>query len=82
MAPSGSVDFKFSKKWDSTRRAHFDILPSWILLAARIGYLYTIPEDQVGVSYTDADGDEITMSSYVSLSRHASVQLADCIQEC
>jgi hypothetical protein len=74
-----SIDFKLSKKFESTRRAHFDAIPSWTLLAARIGYLYTVPEDQVGVSYTDADGDEITMSSYV-LRRCSSLQFTERLQ--
>jgi hypothetical protein len=57
------IDFKLSKPFESTRRASFPERPSWPALAGRIGYLYEIPEERVGVSYLDSDGDEITLSS-------------------
>ncbi|KAF7971397.1 hypothetical protein HWV62_21236 [Athelia sp. TMB] len=46
-----------------TRRVVFPDLPSWIALASKIQSLYDIPIDKVGVSYIDADGDEVTFSS-------------------
>jgi hypothetical protein len=45
-----------ARQFESTRRASFPEQPSWLTLAARIGYLYELPEERVGVSYTDSDG--------------------------
>ncbi|KAI6120619.1 hypothetical protein EDD16DRAFT_1459243, partial [Pisolithus croceorrhizus] len=55
--------FKLTKRDGPTRRVQFDTPPPWILLSSRIASLFDIPGDRVGVSYIDADGDEITVSS-------------------
>ncbi|KAH7886101.1 hypothetical protein F5I97DRAFT_1808452 [Phlebopus sp. FC_14] len=55
--------FKLSKVDGLTRRATFAARPSWSLLSSRIGLLYDIARQNVGVSYVDPDGDEVTLSS-------------------
>ncbi|KIP12564.1 hypothetical protein PHLGIDRAFT_113644 [Phlebiopsis gigantea 11061_1 CR5-6] len=60
---SGTL-FKLTKPPDGlTRRVLFNLMPTWDQLAERIGGLYDIPKDSVGVSYLDTDGDEVTLSS-------------------
>lgn len=61
------TQFKLLKRDDVTRRAAFPDQPTWHALATRIGSLYAIPIDKVGVSYVDTDGDEITLSSQEEL---------------
>ncbi|TFK77385.1 hypothetical protein BDN72DRAFT_953824 [Pluteus cervinus] len=46
-----------------TRRVNFPERPSWGVLSTRISELYGIPAQHAAVSYLDADGDEITLSS-------------------
>ena len=56
--------FKFTKPPDGlTRRVMFYKQPTWDELADKLQNLYSIPKDNVGVSYVDADGDEVTLSS-------------------
>lgn len=56
--------FKFTKPPDGlTRRVMFPVQPSWSELSAKLESLYSIPMQDVGVSYIDQDGDEVTLSS-------------------
>ena len=63
---SSSVQFKFTKD-GITRRVAFTQLPSWLEIAAKLESLYSIPVEDVAVSYTDVDGDEVTLSSQEEL---------------
>jgi hypothetical protein len=56
-------DFKFTKANAPTRRASFAERPRWNVLAERIEQLYLIPASNVGVTYRDSDGDEITLNT-------------------
>ena len=56
--------FKFTKPPDGlTRRVMFYNRPPWSELSAKIEELYSISRDDVGVSYVDNEGDEVTLSS-------------------
>ncbi|KAI0803317.1 hypothetical protein BC629DRAFT_1493489 [Irpex lacteus] len=56
--------FKFSKPPDGlTRRVMFMSQPAWPELSSKLESLYGIPKDNIGVSYVDSDGDEVTLSS-------------------
>ncbi|KAI0095108.1 hypothetical protein BDY19DRAFT_988876 [Irpex rosettiformis] len=56
--------FKFSKPPDGlTRRVMFLHQPPWHELSAKLESLYDIPRSDIGVSYVDSDGDEVTLSS-------------------
>ncbi|KAJ7619180.1 hypothetical protein DFH06DRAFT_1011292 [Mycena polygramma] len=57
-----NTKFKITKD-GVTRRVTFSSQPSWNALAARIHTLFDIPIDKIGVSYIDADSDEVTLSS-------------------
>lgn len=37
--------------------------PSWAVLAGKISFLFSIPTNNVAVSYIDYDGDEVTLST-------------------
>ncbi|KAF8523133.1 hypothetical protein BU17DRAFT_86286 [Hysterangium stoloniferum] len=50
-----------------TRKLTFPQLPLWSVLATRIENLYGIPSKDVGLSYIDSDGDEVTLSSQEEL---------------
>lgn len=63
---SSPAQFKFTKD-GITRRVAFTQLPSWLELAAKLESLYSIPVEHVAVSYADADGDEVTLSSQEEL---------------
>jgi len=63
---SSPIQFKFSKD-GITRRVAFTQSPSWVEIAAKLESLYSIPVEHVAVSYTDADGDEVTLSSQEEL---------------
>lgn len=63
---SPSAQFKFTKD-GITRRVAFTQLPSWLEIAAKLESLYGIPVEDVAVSYTDVDGDEVTLSSQEEL---------------
>jgi len=63
---SSSAQFKFSKD-GITRRVAFTQSPSWVEIAAKLESLYSIPVEHVAVSYIDADGDEVTLSSQEEL---------------
>lgn len=63
---SSSPQFKFTKD-GITRRVPFTQPPSWPEVAAKLETLYGIPVEHVAVSYTDADGDEVTLSSQEEL---------------
>ncbi|KAH7927282.1 hypothetical protein BV22DRAFT_1111210 [Leucogyrophana mollusca] len=58
-----ATQFKFSKPGGLTRRIAFRARPSWDELSAKIGSLYEIEDNNIGVSYLDNDGDEVTLSS-------------------
>lgn len=58
-----SINFKLAKRGGVTRRISFAKLPSWHELAGRISALYSIPHDQVAVSYVDLEDDEVTLST-------------------
>ncbi|KIY67190.1 hypothetical protein CYLTODRAFT_490825 [Cylindrobasidium torrendii FP15055 ss-10] len=59
-----TITFKLkSSLGGETRRVSFNVPPSWNILASRIRELYGIPAENLGVTYTDADGDQITLSS-------------------
>ncbi|KAI0031415.1 hypothetical protein K488DRAFT_86848 [Vararia minispora EC-137] len=51
------------RRGDVTRRIPFPVRPRWVDLAAKIQQLFSISVDFAGVSYLDADGDEVTLSS-------------------
>ncbi|KAF8078909.1 hypothetical protein FPV67DRAFT_1466825 [Lyophyllum atratum] len=59
--------FKLIEPNGLTRRITFTNPPTWYALATRIESLYTIPVENVSVSYTDADNDQITLSSQEEL---------------
>ncbi len=59
----GPVHFKLSMSDGLTRRISFHTHPSWSELATRIHSLCDIPRNRLSVSYTDSDGDEVTLSS-------------------
>jgi hypothetical protein len=63
---SSPAQFKFTKD-GITRRVAFTQLPSWLEMAAKLESLYSIPVEHVAVSYTDVDGDEVTLSSQEEL---------------
>ncbi|KAI9065937.1 hypothetical protein FKP32DRAFT_1602153 [Trametes sanguinea] len=75
------IQFKFTKPPDGlVRRVTFQERPSWNQLAAKIESLYDIPAQNVGVSYVDNDGDEVTLSSEEELQdfyRSATMQRPD-----
>ena len=60
MAPA---QFKLAKRGSPTRRINFSTRPDWSMLSTKIATLFSIPNDNVAVSYVDADGDDITLSS-------------------
>ncbi|KXN88803.1 hypothetical protein AN958_06672 [Leucoagaricus sp. SymC.cos] len=54
----------FKLKFDDlTRRVSFTKQPSWPELSEKISTLYAIPQHQVGVTYFDAENEEITLST-------------------
>ena len=56
--------FKFTKPSDGfIRRAGFSSPPSWAELSTKIEALYKISSENVGVTYIDEEGDEITLNS-------------------
>ena len=56
--------FKITNPLDgSARRLAFASTPSWAELSGKLESLYSIPKEDVCVSYTDADGDTIVLSS-------------------
>ena len=63
---SPSTQFKFTKD-GITRRVAFTQPPSWSEMAAKLETLYSIPIEHIAVSYTDVDGDEVTLSSQEEL---------------
>ena len=63
---SSPAQFKFSKD-GITRRVAFTQSPSWLEIASKLESLYSIPVEHIGVSYTDDDGDEVTLSSQEEL---------------
>ncbi|KAI0639606.1 hypothetical protein C8Q77DRAFT_1082041 [Trametes polyzona] len=75
------IQFKFSKPPDGPlRRVTFQDKPSWNELAAKIHALYNVPVPNIGVSYVDSDGDEVTLSSEEELQdfyQYASAQRKD-----
>ena len=76
-AMSGTL-FKLTKPPDGlTRRVLFSPgpMPTWDQLAERIESLYDIPKNDVGVSYLDTDGDEVTLSSNDELQDYYSFNL-------
>ncbi|KAJ3548594.1 hypothetical protein NMY22_g1196 [Coprinellus aureogranulatus] len=56
------VVFKL-KFGEETRRLALSELPSWATLSSRLTAIYDIPISKLGVSYTDSDGDEITLNT-------------------
>jgi hypothetical protein len=58
-----ATQFKLSKPGGLTRRLVFPDRPSWATLSSKIGTVYGIATYNVGVSYIDQDGDEVTLSS-------------------
>ncbi|EMD41922.1 hypothetical protein CERSUDRAFT_90510 [Gelatoporia subvermispora B] len=46
-----------------TRAVTFQEQPSWVQLAARIHSLFHVPLANIGVSYFDTEGDEVTLST-------------------
>ena len=63
---SSPAQFKFTKD-GITRRVAFTQLPSWQEMATKLESLYSIPVEHIAVSYPDADGDEVTLSSQEEL---------------
>ncbi|KAG2156626.1 uncharacterized protein EDB93DRAFT_1326340 [Suillus bovinus] len=57
------AQFKLSKQGGLTRRLTFPTHPSWALLSSKINEAFGIATDNIGVSYLDQDGDEVTLSS-------------------
>lgn len=54
--------FKFVKD-GVTRRVPYSHRPDWTDVAQKLSAFYAIPLDKVAVSYIDADGDEVTLST-------------------
>ena len=63
---SPTAQFKFTKD-GVTRRVAFAQLPSWLEISAKLEPLYGIPVEHIAISYTDVDGDEVTLSSQEEL---------------
>ncbi|KAG2155568.1 hypothetical protein DEU56DRAFT_768054 [Suillus clintonianus] len=63
MANSSIAQFKISNPGGLTRRLVFLAHPTWAILSSKISATFGIPTDNVGVSYLDQDGDEVTLSS-------------------
>jgi Wiskott-Aldrich syndrome protein len=61
-----STQFKLTRN-NHTRRLTLADQPNWLALATRIESYFNIPVDKVAVAYTDADGDEVTLSSQEEL---------------
>lgn len=57
------AQFKLSKQGGLTRRLTFPAHPSWAVLSSKISETFGIATDNIGVSYFDQDGDEVTFSS-------------------
>ncbi|KAG1885496.1 hypothetical protein F4604DRAFT_1878168 [Suillus subluteus] len=57
------AQFKLSKQGGLTRRLTFPAHPSWAALSSKINETFGIATDNIGVSYLDQDGDEVTFSS-------------------
>lgn len=57
------AQFKLSKQGGLTRRLTFPTHPSWAVLSSKISEAFGITTDNIGVSYLDQDGDEVTFSS-------------------
>jgi PB1 domain len=55
--------FKLSVPDGLIRRFSYPEQPTWLSLASKISELYHIPVENLAVSYLDADGDEVTLSS-------------------
>ncbi|KAG6841778.1 hypothetical protein C0991_007107 [Blastosporella zonata] len=60
-------NFKLTELDGLTRRVTFPGKPTWYALAAKIELLFGIPIEKVSVSYTDADNDQVTLSSQEEL---------------
>ncbi|KAG2149599.1 hypothetical protein BD769DRAFT_345389 [Suillus cothurnatus] len=57
------AQFKLSKQGGLTRRLTFPAHPTWAVLSSKINETFGIATDNIGVSYLDQDGDEVTFSS-------------------
>ncbi|KAJ7597486.1 hypothetical protein C8J56DRAFT_818074 [Mycena floridula] len=58
------MEFKLTKRDGPTRKINFPTgNPVWSELAEKIHSLYSIPLDQVSVTYLDAEDDEVTCST-------------------
>ena len=63
--------FKITNPLDgSVRRLTFDSTPSWAELSGKLEDIYSIPKDNVCVSYTDTDGDTVVLSSDTELKEY------------
>ena len=45
------------------RNAYFEHLPIWSDLSAKVKDLYKLPLEYIAVTFTDSDGEEITVST-------------------
>jgi len=61
-----SIVFKLKYR-DITRRTVLAKLPEWNAIAERISSIFLVPVANVGVSYVDGDGEEITLNSQEEL---------------
>ena len=52
---------------DITRRTILTELPEWDVLAEKLSSIFLVPVANVGVSYVDRDGEEITLNSQEEL---------------
>lgn len=66
------AQFKLSKQGGLTRRLTFPAHPSWATLSSKISETFGIATDNIGVSYLDQDGDEVTFSSEEELQEYYS----------
>ncbi|KAG2044435.1 hypothetical protein BDR03DRAFT_1004750 [Suillus americanus] len=66
------AQFKLSKQGGLTRRLTFTAHPSWAVLSSKINETFGIATDNIGVSYLDQDGDEVTFSSEEELQEYYS----------
>lgn len=71
-----ATQFKLSRQDGLTRRLAFQDRPSWAILSSKIGTMYGIATYDVGVSYIDQDGDEVTLSSEEELQDYYSTLAA------
>lgn len=58
------ITFKLTQQDENVlRKAAFNRAPQWDELAAKVEDLFKLPASEVALSYTDSDGDDVTIST-------------------